>query len=442
MENASRPEKERVFINKEEEALVVVIEECSKKHKSRPTADLVLLVACCVCNGLIVGYSYAMGVLFLEMKESLHSSRAETAMVQSITLGVMCGGGLISAFISSMIGNGNTLLLGSLVACLSIVSGFFVISTPVLIIVVGVIGGFGLCNVFVSIFIAVGQVFKDDYKLALAALNLSGGIAYFIFPYLNVLMMQSYGWRGEMLIHVGLLANCIPLGLYIKIRLPNERVMPSSRKHFFSNTYFQSHVSLWTDPLYVTFFICLILRSVPLGLVTYFMLDIAVYKGFNEVDGSLFLSGVGFGNIIGRVIILLTRSLIRLSPVKEYCIYCIFTGVMLIFLGLGTHYWLIMAFSAAFGLGYGMLSSTANIAVFAISGEHRYPTALGIFNTGIGVGFGIAGPIGGVIKDNVESYANILYGFSVISILSGLVLLPVSCLCGQKRQELPVEEDS
>ncbi|KAK6166219.1 hypothetical protein SNE40_022968 [Patella caerulea] len=416
----------------EEEVLVLdIIEDskntCSRIYKSRPVSEWVLLMACCVCNSLMIGYSYGMGALFLEMKESFNSTRAETATVQSITIGIMNCGGLISPLIASIIGIGNTLLIGTSIACLAIVCGFFVDTIHLLVVVIGVIGGLGLCNIFICMFVAIGKIFKQSYQLALAALILSGGVGYFIFPYINVLILKTYSWRGVFLIHTGLLLHCIPLALYIRILLPKDLSNHKENKSCFSNTYFESHVSLWKDSLHVTFFICLVLRSVPLGLVTYFMLDIAVYKNFSSVDGSIFLSAVGFGNIMGRVLILVTRGVVKISPVIEYALHIIFTGMALFLLGIGKDFGLIIASCTIFGLGYGLLTSTSNIAVFDIAGANRYPTALGISNTGVGIGFGIAGPIGGVIKDNVESYDHILFGFAIVCTLSGLWLLVVAC---------------
>ncbi|XP_050419226.1 monocarboxylate transporter 6 isoform X2 [Patella vulgata] len=424
----------------EEEILVVDSNNkkgCLGKFRARSASEWILLMGCCVCHGLMIGYTYGMGSLFLEIKDSFGASRAETAMVQSITIGLMCCGGLLSPLLVSIIGNGNTMLIGTTIACSAIIGGGLLVeSISLLIIIVGAIGGLGLCNIFIGMFVSVGKIFKEDYRVALAALILSAGVGNFIFPYMNVLILEQYNWRGVFLINGGLLLHTIPLALFIRIILPKEKPDQTESKKCFSNSYFRSHVSLWKDRLHVTYFICLIIRSVPLALINYFMLDIAVYKNFDEIDGSLFLSAVGFGNMFGRVAVLISRNIINISPVIEYALHITFTGLTVFLLGLSNSYGLIIASCTIFGLGFGLLTSTVNIAVFAIAGEDRYPTALGITNTGVGIGFGIAGPIGGVIKDNVESYDHILFVFAAICTLSGIWLLVVAIFSiGKNKQK-------
>ncbi|XP_050419230.1 monocarboxylate transporter 6 isoform X3 [Patella vulgata] len=404
-------------------------------------SEWVLLIMSCICCALLMGYVYGIGAFFLEMKDSFGTSRAETSLVQSVTIGIMCCGGFISPLAASVVGIGNMCIIGTCVACCAIVGGSFIHNLSVIIITIGVMGGLGLCNMFAILFIAIGKTFKDNYNAALAALLVGGGLGYFMFPFLNVLMMQQYGWRGVFLIHGGLLLNFIPLGMFYRIILQTDPSLVKDKKCS-NHSYFQSHISLWKDPVHITFFICLILRSVPLGLLNYFMLDIAAYKKFDAVTGSLFLSCVGLGNIVGRVSILVSRPLIKMEPVKEYSLDVIFTGLTIFCIGLVDTYALMLTCCFLFGIPYGMLSSTANIAVFSVAGSNRYPTALGIYNTGLGIGFGIAGPIGGIIKDNVRSYDHILYGFASICTLSGLCLLLVFIYVNRMKKKVDLTTQS
>ncbi|KAK6166214.1 hypothetical protein SNE40_022964 [Patella caerulea] len=412
-----------------------------RKFKSRPMSEWVLLIMSCICSALLMGYVYGIGALFLEMRDSFGTSRAETSLVQSVTIGITCCGGFISPLAASVVGIGNMCIIGTCVACCAIVGGSFIYNLSVIIITIGVMGGLGLCNMFAILFIAVGKTFKDTYNAALSALLVGGGFGYFLFPFLNVFMMQRYGWRGVFLIHGGLLLNFIPLGMYYRIILKADS-SPGKNKKCSDHSYFQSHISLWKDPVHITFFICLILRSVPLGLLNYFMLDIAAYKNFDAVTGSLFLSSVGLGNIVGRVLVLVSRPFIKMDPVKEYSLDVLLAGLTIYCIGLVDTYALMLTFCFMFGVPYGMLSSTANIAVFSIAGINRYPTALGIYNTGLGIGFGIAGPIGGFIKDNVRSYNHILYGFASICTLSGLCLLVVFIYFSRKKKKVDLTTQS
>ncbi|XP_050388362.1 monocarboxylate transporter 4 [Patella vulgata] len=404
----------------------------NNKNKKRPVTDWLLLWLCCMCNFLLVGYSYGIAVLFLDMKWTFGSSRSDTSLIQSMNNGLMFGGGIISSFVTSVMGIGDAFSVSALVASLAAIGGFVFEKLPLVILSVGVIGGLALCVMFTSLFIVIGRVFKDKYNMALSCLLLGGGIGSFVFPNVNAVLLENYGWRGTFLILVGVMLNTLPVGLLIRSLLStNATTTGSIKKRCLDSPFFQSHISLWRDPLFVTSIVCLILRSVPIGLVTFFMLDIAEYKQFDLSTGSLFLSVVGFGNLSGRFLALLTRPIMKVSPVKEYALYIMFSGLAIFALAVADSYVFILAACVWFGLAYGMIASTAATTVFFIAGEEHYPSALGIFNTGMGIGFGIAGPIGGAIKDSVDSYTYVLFGFATVSSFSGILLMTVAC-CFEK----------
>ncbi|ESP03209.1 hypothetical protein LOTGIDRAFT_171694 [Lottia gigantea] len=404
----------------------------------RPIHDWLLLIACCLCNGVLVGYTYGIAVLFLDMKETFKTNRAEASLVQSVNTGFMFGGGIISSFLISYLSTGTTCIISAVIAAIATSSGFYLEALPFNILTVGFIGGFSLCNIFTSLFTVVGRVFKTNYNMAITCLILGGGVGSAIFPYFNLFLLETYGWRGTFLILSAVILNCLPLGLFVRFLLPPL----SSVRHCDNRYVLTSHKILWMDPVFTMFILCLILRSVPIGLVSYFILDIADFKTFDVSEGSFFLSVVGFGNLSGRFLTLLSRPIMKFSAVREYAVYVCASGVAIFCLGVSHSYALIIVSCVFFGIAYGMISATAGVACFAISGDSRYPTAIGIFNTAMGVGFGLAGPIGGTIRDHVNSYDLILYGFASVSFLAGLLLMTVSCCCTRSKSPKIQLEDA
>ncbi|XP_033758264.1 guanine deaminase-like [Pecten maximus] len=95
-------------------------------------------------------------------------------------------------------------------ASTGLILSFFATSIPYLITTVGVVTGFGLSLGYVSITTSVGEHFNGKARFVALSFVASGsGCGAMAFPFLLDTLIQTYGWRGCLLIVGGLMGNMI-----------------------------------------------------------------------------------------------------------------------------------------------------------------------------------------------------------------------------------------
>ncbi|XP_021358435.1 monocarboxylate transporter 6-like isoform X2 [Mizuhopecten yessoensis] len=125
---------------------------------------------------LCTGFPFNMSVLNPALLRTFEKSKAETALVQSITIGVLYIAGALCGRIVSKYGARVTGITGSIVTTLGLVFSFFAESIPHLIVTLGLVSGFGFSATFISAFTTVGEYFEGKSKLmALSFLSFGSG---------------------------------------------------------------------------------------------------------------------------------------------------------------------------------------------------------------------------------------------------------------------------
>ena len=96
-------------------------------------------------------------------------------------------------------------ILGSVIGCVALAVSMLAQSVLVLYVTVGVVGGIGFGLVYVPAVIAVGFYFEKKRALATGIAVCGSGVGTFVFAPLTSFLLEQYGWKGTLLIHVLLL---------------------------------------------------------------------------------------------------------------------------------------------------------------------------------------------------------------------------------------------
>ncbi|XP_033758475.1 monocarboxylate transporter 4-like [Pecten maximus] len=115
-----------------------------------------IVLAACFFNMLFcAGFPFNMSVLNVELLRVFAESKAQTALVQSVTTGTLNIAGFISGQCVNKYGVRKIGMCGGLLAFLGLTSSYFATGIPYLIVSMGVVTGFGLSLSFVSSVTAV-----------------------------------------------------------------------------------------------------------------------------------------------------------------------------------------------------------------------------------------------------------------------------------------------
>ncbi|XP_045175596.1 monocarboxylate transporter 9-like isoform X2 [Mercenaria mercenaria] len=167
-----------------------------------------VLISCCLIMVLHLGLLHAIGILFTDIITTFNSTRAETAVIQSTSIGVSFISGIFTGALINKIGLMAVGISGSLLLNFALMVSFFATSLTYLIISVGVVGGLGFSCVYISSAAAISQHFSGRKQLLYFSVHATGaGIGGMLYPFL---ISDLYGFRGALLIIGAIGMNATP----------------------------------------------------------------------------------------------------------------------------------------------------------------------------------------------------------------------------------------
>ncbi|CAL1546737.1 unnamed protein product, partial [Lymnaea stagnalis] len=107
-------------------------------------------------------------------------------------------------------------LAGSLICSFGFIASFFAPNIYVLILTYGVIAGIGIGMVFLPAIIIVGVYFNEKRAIATGIATSGSGIGTFFFAYITSELLETYQWRGTLLILGGIVLNCFVCGMLFR----------------------------------------------------------------------------------------------------------------------------------------------------------------------------------------------------------------------------------
>ena len=217
-------------------------------------------------------------------------------------------------------------IAGGIVSCFGLCVSTLSPNVPILIITIGVIGGFGASLVFLPANIAIGYYFENKRALATGITQCGSGVGQFILAPFITFLSNTYSWKIVILIIAGFCLTCAIFGALIRPLEVMEKVykkrhetkifQPSSvlRKHSTNEESKQVarplldekegksvwiwikemiNLELMMKPTFLlvcgSSFFCMIGFFVPL----FFLPDMAVHKGIERIEANFLISIYG-----------------------------------------------------------------------------------------------------------------------------------------------------
>ena len=112
-------------------------------------------------------------------------------------------GGLVNRF-----GCRPVCMAGSLITCIAFSLSILSVNIPMLMLLYGVLGGFGLGLIYLPAVVAVGYYFEKKRALATGISVCGSGVGTFIFAPFATYLLEQYGWKGANLIFAALCLQC------------------------------------------------------------------------------------------------------------------------------------------------------------------------------------------------------------------------------------------
>ncbi|WAR27815.1 MOT14-like protein [Mya arenaria] len=168
----------------------------------------VIVLAFFFIEVLVDGCRFSYGIYFVEFLSEFRTGKGETAMVGSLMVGTYNLAGPIFAFIVNKFGFRKSAFIGGLIATIGYAASFFAPSVYFLYFSYGVCTGFGFGLVYLSGTVAIGRYFFRKRAMAMGIGLCGAGVGTFVFVPLVRYLLDTYAWRGSMLMMSGMALNC------------------------------------------------------------------------------------------------------------------------------------------------------------------------------------------------------------------------------------------
>uniref|UniRef100_A0A665TU35 Major facilitator superfamily (MFS) profile domain-containing protein n=1 Tax=Echeneis naucrates TaxID=173247 RepID=A0A665TU35_ECHNA len=395
-----------------------------------------------------IGFAYstskALSIFFTAIQDDLGASSSETAWISSIMLAAMYAGGPVSSMLVNHFGSRPIVMVGGLMCGSSLAIASVGTSIIYLYFFVGIIGGFGLSlNLNASLTI-ISRYFLLKRPLA-NGLAMAGSPVFlcFLAP-LNQFLLDSYGWRGSLLILGGLILNCCVAGALMRpVTSPSkassgeEQKMVEEQPNNYGAKLKEScmenakflDLSLFKDRGFVIYLIGNLMFIFGAYAPIVFLSAYAVDQGVEEYAAAYLLTIMGFVDMFIRPSTGFVATTKWLRPKIQYLFSfaMIFNGTCHLLCPLLNTYPLLVAYAVLFGVSFGMVFALIFECLMDLMGNQRFARAIGLVTIIECLPMLLGPPAAGLLVDIFDYRYLFLMCGSVITV-GGLFLLVMNTL--------------
>ncbi|KAL7982995.1 hypothetical protein Chor_013601 [Crotalus horridus] len=326
----------------------------------------VVVLAAFLQSALVFGVLRSFGVFFVKFVAHFQELSGRISWITSIGIAVQQFASPVGTALSSHYGARPVIMVGGFLSGLGLLLASFATQLVHLYLSIGLLSGFGWALVFTPSVASVARYFKRRRTLA-TSLALTGVcISSFAFSPLFQFLVDTYAWRGALMIVAGMSFNLVACGALIrpvtlKEDLSGEKLTGPCLKtvsnlfglHLLSHCSFMRYVVAITlvNTGYFIPYVHLVARARELD--------------FDEYQAAFLMSVAAVADLCGRLFSGCLGSYRSSRLIHLLVAWTFLTGVSLLLIAWGRTYPLLVAIS----LGYGFFSGALTPVVFSIIPE-------------------------------------------------------------------------
>ncbi|XP_052831975.1 monocarboxylate transporter 2 isoform X2 [Octopus bimaculoides] len=402
-----------------------------KDHPVKPVdafSWIVLLTAfisVTICTGVIGSLS----VFYVEFLHAFSNSKAEIAIVHSLANGMYDIGGVLAGIMIDRIGCRASMVAGGLMTAVSIAVSFFAKSIYFLIFSLGTISALGSSIVMLSGMVLVGQRFGPEHPIGTVIVSGSHPSGFVLFPIFMPYLIESFGWRGSLLLLSAISLHIIPFALLATYGLPKKKRPPKEEGNekvslkkqcseccpFDMQLFKTGHFQLFALTSAVTWS--------ANYLIHLLIVDFGENRGYSLVESSSLLTTLGVAAIISRFLALLVKTVNKFSNIAMFIFFCAAATILHGCIPLSNSFYSLMAMVATVGIIFGLRFSYFMLSLIDLVPMEKYSQALGYTLSLWGISVALLGPIVGEVSSLTGSYD---FSYYCGGVVGGLALIPIS----------------
>ncbi|XP_061578525.1 monocarboxylate transporter 13 [Cololabis saira] len=450
-----------------------------------------ILLSCFFVFGLTFGVIKAFGVFYVEIHQHFKTTAAGTSWITSIAVATIHIVAPVASALSARCNHRTVVTAGGLICGVAVVLGAFARNLTELYITVGFLNGLGYALTWTPTVTMLGMYFEKRRPVANAMASSGECIITFVLTPLFQLLIDSFSWRGALLILGGLQLNMCVCGMLLrplktkkegtcvsalkaeeedlsmdllpqegmdenkssiqiqkgldvsegsnketsKTCLEEEEELNSTQGSIDSSESLKTKILQYVDyrlisnAPFMVYSMFGVFCALGLFAPSLFLVPYARSKGIEEYQAAALMSISAVMDLFGRVFFGWLANLRLVETVQQLTATVILLGTVLLLCPLASSFYELVAFSAAHGLVFGATVSIHITVLPEIVGVQRFGSALGFFMLIRSSGGLFGPPIAGFFIDKMDSYGTGFLMSGVALIVSALFLL---ILCKMK----------
>uniref|UniRef100_A0A668A858 Monocarboxylate transporter 13 n=1 Tax=Myripristis murdjan TaxID=586833 RepID=A0A668A858_9TELE len=345
-----------------------------------------ILLSCFLVFGLTFGVIKAFGVFYVEIQRYFATTATGTSWITSIAVATIHVGAPVASALSARYSHRSVVFMGGLLCSFGVITGAFARNLIELYITVGFLNGFGYALTWTPTVTMLGLYFEKRRPVANALASAGECILTFIFTPFFQLLIDSYSWRGAMLVLGGLQFNLCVCGMLLRpLNATREVTHLNSTKtceetpDLTTKAQHPDNYTLITNSRFMVYSMFGVFAALGFFAPALFLVPYARSQGIEEYQAAALMSISAVLDLIGRVSFGWFANLRLVETVQQLTATVILLGTVLLLCPLASSFLELAIFSAAYGLVYGATVSIHITVLAEVVGVHRLGSALGFF---------------------------------------------------------------
>jgi MFS family permease len=405
----------------------------------------VIVGACFVIMSMHTGLMYSYGVFFKHLIADFGWSRGATSGVHSLFMVVHGGFAIVMGWLADKVGPARIMAACAFIGGLGLALTSQINSLWQFYLTYGIIFGVGESAGFTITMSTTARWFIKRRGLALGIVASGAGIGTMIMAPAAERLITVFGWSTAYLVlAVAVWAVMIPSALVLRRDPAEKGLRPygldeavigvariAQREVNAAETGIALRAAVLYKPLWMLFAIFFTF-NVCLQMVMIHLVNYATDIGMASLIAATFISIIGLGSFIGRL--LMGTASDRIGASNALLICCIIMMVTLIFLIFAHEMWMFYLFAIIFGFAYGGEVPQMPVLVGRFFGMRAVAALVGVTVFGATIGGALGAWMGGQIFDVTQSYQLAFTIAAVTSFISVVLTLMLKKLKAVTRK--------
>lgn len=375
-------------------------------------AWVVVAVAFCALFA-VFGVVFSYGAFLGPIAAEFGTGRAGASVVFSLTSLVFFLLGAISGPLADRFGPRPLLLAGAAALGLGLAAASQADRLWVAYVTYGAGVGIGVGCVYVPVVAVIGGWFERRRALAIGVAVSGIGLGTLAAAPLAARLIGAYGWRTT---YLGFAVSCsvvLAASAVLIVAPPGDTTVGR-----------QPTSAAIRTPAYGWLYLANLLLSMVLFVPFVHLPVFAEDAGVGTVAAAGLVGIIGASSVVGRL--MLGGVADRAGSLRSYQVCFLLVGTSFLLWWAGDGFWLLAAFAAVLGVGYGGFVALSPSVLAEYFGAERLGGLLGVLNTAVGVGSALGPPSVGLVVDTTGSYTPAILALAMLGLAAFAALLPLN----------------